>query len=136
MHLYPLRLPPNKDLRFELENLINKEKWSAAWIVTCVGSLQMVTLRLAGAKKTLQFEGPFEIISLVGTLSLDGVHLHISLSDKNGDVIGGHLSRGSFIYTTAEVVIGYSPNHLFNRILDERSGYEELVVTNKENKRK
>ena len=31
-----------------------------------------------------------EIVSLVGTLSDNDCHLHISLSNKNGNVIGGH----------------------------------------------
>jgi len=46
--------------------------------------------------------GPFEITSLMGTLAAGG-HLHISLSDADGHVIGGHLVGDDVIHTTAEV---------------------------------
>ena len=53
------------------------ENWSSAWIVTCVGSLKQAHLRMAGATERTLFKGPFEITSLVGTLSQDGVpHAH------------------------------------------------------------
>ena len=42
-------------------------------------------------------------MSLTGTLSRDGVHIHISLSDADGNVIGGHLIDG-VVFTTCEVV--------------------------------
>ena len=50
--------------------------------------------------------GPLEIVSLVGTLSADGCHLHASVSNGEGRTSGGHLLEGCPIYTTAEVVIG------------------------------
>jgi len=50
-------------------------------------------------------EGPFEIVSLVGVIASPHAHLHISLSDSKGQVIGGHLVEDDIIYTTAEVNI-------------------------------
>jgi uncharacterized protein len=128
MHIYALRLQPNTDLRIELENLCKKQEWSSAWIVTCVGSLRHIHLRMAGAEKQMFFDGPLEITSLVGTLCQDGVHLHITVSNKNGAVFGGHLCRESKIFTTAEIVIGYSSHILFKRLLDDETGYDELFV--------
>ena len=128
MDIYALRLSPHQDLRLEIEMLCEQQKWTAAWIVTCVGSLQHVSLRMAGAKEKTILEGPFEITSLVGTLSLHGVHLHINISDKTGMVIGGHLCRNSTIYTTAEIVIGYHADIQFARKLDIETGYEELEI--------
>ena len=74
------------------------------------------------------FEGKFEIVSLVGTFSLDGCHLHISLSDKDGNVIGGHLKEGCAIFTTAEIVISEIENMVFFREMDESTGFKELIV--------
>jgi uncharacterized protein len=37
------------------------------------------------------FDGPFEIVSLVGTIAINGPHIHIALSDGNGTTLGGHL---------------------------------------------
>ena len=107
MDIYALRLSPNQDLRKELESICLAKNWSSAWIVTCVGSLTQAKLRMAGATETILLEGPFEITSLVGTLSQDGMHLHITLSDSIGRTVGGHLCNESKVYTTAEIVIGY-----------------------------
>ena len=75
------------------------------------------------------YEGPFEIVSLVGTVSGgEGGHLHISLSDSKGQVIGGHVVGDLFIYTTAEVVLGECEGVRFERAHDKETGYEELVI--------
>jgi predicted DNA-binding protein with PD1-like motif len=73
-------------------------------------------------------EGPFEIVSLVGTLSGGTDHLHISLSDKDGNVIGGHVIGGLYVYTTAEIVIGECQQLAFDREHDASTGFAELVV--------
>ena len=69
-----------------------------------------------------------EIVSLVGSLSAGG-HVHGSFSDAEGHVIGGHVMGDLFVYTTAEIVIGECKNLSFKREFDEKSGYEELVVS-------
>ena len=128
MNVYALRLSPNQDLRKELENICSAENWSSAWIVTCVGSLTQVHLRMAGATERTLLKGPFEITSLVGTLSQDGVHIHTTIADSTGRTIGGHLCEESKIFTTAEIVIGYDSNMIFERKLDPNTGYDELHV--------
>jgi hypothetical protein len=71
----------------------------------------------------------YEILSLVGTVSVTaGSHLHISLGDKDGHVIGGHLIGGATIFTTAEVVCGTAAAIRFERPHDPRTGYPELAV--------
>lgn len=101
-------------------------------VATCVGSLHKVTIRMAGAQPTKQdvrtLDGHYEIVSLVGTLSQSGSHLHISVSDENGLVFGGHLKEGSLVTTTAEVVVGYDDSIRFYRELDQATGFDELVV--------
>ena len=67
--------------------------------------------------------------SLTGTLAQSASHLHISISDDAGKVIGGNLKEGSLIYTTAEIVIGVLPEVIFQRETDATYGFKELVVT-------
>ena len=56
---------------------------------------------MANANVTKTYEGHFEIVSLVGTIDPDGQHhLHISISDAEGDVFGGHVFAEHIIYTT------------------------------------
>jgi uncharacterized protein len=72
--------------------------------------------------------GHFEIVSLTGTVSVNGSHLHISISDSTGKTIGGHLMEGCTIYTTAEIVILSSNEFIFKREKDGTTPWEELRV--------
>ena len=128
MKTYAVRLLPNQDLKTSLENYARENQISAGVVLTCVGSLNCATLRMANENVPKTFEGKFEIVSLVGTFSADGCHLHIALSDKDGNMIGGHLKEGCMIFTTAEVVIGEIENLIFARTMDEGTGFKELVV--------
>ena len=128
MKTYAIRLTPAQDLRKELETFAKANQLRAGVVLTCVGSLTQAALRLADADSSSQFTGHFEIVSLVGTISPDGVHLHISISDEQGQTLGGHLMDGNFIYTTAEIVLGELEEVEFQRNIDPRTGYDELVV--------
>jgi predicted DNA-binding protein with PD1-like motif len=67
-------------------------------------------------------------VSLVGTLSTNGSHLHLAVSDSTGRTIGGHLLDGCRVYTTAEIVLAELPQLDFRRETDATFGYQELVV--------
>lgn len=76
----------------------------------------------------MSLDGKFEIVSLVGTLSAGG-HLHASLANDRGEVLGGHVLGEMVVYTTAEVVIGECSDLVYSRELDKRTGFKELVVS-------
>lgn len=128
MKTHAIRLHPGQDLKREIKKLCADRHMQAGAILTCVGSLQKAVLRLADENITKVFEERFEIVSLVGTISLDGVHLHASIADARGNVIGGHVSDGCLIYTTAEIVIGEIDGHIFRRSPDEQTGFDELEI--------
>jgi hypothetical protein len=125
---YSFRLTPGQDLKQELQSVVSSQGLGAAVVLSGVGSLQVACLRLAEAKELKTFPGPFEIVSLTGTLSQEGVHLHISLSDREGKTIGGHLVDGCVIHTTAEIVLLEQEQLEFTRRDDTATGYKELVV--------
>ncbi|MFA5211099.1 MAG: PPC domain-containing DNA-binding protein [Patescibacteria group bacterium] len=123
--IHILKLNPNQDLKLSIKKYIKKNKIQAGIILTCVGSLKKATIRLA-EENIKNFSEKFEIISLSGTLSPDGVHLHISLADKKGKIIGGHLKENCLINTTAEIIIMEILNFHFKRKHDKNTNYKEL----------
>ena len=125
---YVKRLSPRQDLRKEVESIASDKNIKAGVIITCVGNLTKVVLRMAEAKVTKTHEGSFEITSLVGTLEPGNSHLHIAISDEKGKTLGGHLKIGSIVGVTAEVVIGELENKNFKRVFDKETGYKELVI--------
>ena len=128
MKIYALRLHPGQDLKRELDAFVKAENLQAAFVITCVGSLKKATIRPANQQVPLVREQKFEIVSLVGTLSTAGSHLHISLSDSSGVTIGGHLLEGNEIYTTAEIVLGEASELQFKREIDPQTTYKELTI--------
>ncbi|SHK32587.1 PPC domain-containing DNA-binding protein [Hymenobacter psychrotolerans] len=128
MRTYALRLAPGQDLRQQLDAFVQRHQIRAGAIVTCVGSLTHVTLRLANQEGPSVYRGHFEIVSLAGTLSTSGSHVHLSVSDSTGRTIGGHLLAGNLIYTTAELVLGVLDDVEFRRETDPTFGYRELTV--------
>lgn len=128
MKTYTFRLKPNKDLFVSIENFCQEKDIKAGCVLTCVGSLRKAAIRLADREFISTWEDKFEIVSLTGTVSTLGSHLHISISDGEGQTIGGHLVEGNLIYTTAEVVIAAFPELVYKRELCDESGYPELVI--------
>ncbi|KHD90013.1 MAG: DNA-binding protein [Bdellovibrio sp. ArHS] len=125
------RLRPQQDLKKELLYYCQMHHLHAATVICSVGSLSKAHIRLAGGKDVVEFQGPFEIISLNGTVSAEGIHMHISLSNFEGTVIGGHLMDGCLIHTTAEIILLENTELTFAREQDGHTGYKELVVKNK-----
>ncbi|MBD2012580.1 DNA-binding protein [Microcoleus sp. FACHB-53] len=128
MNIFAIRLKPDEDLRQSLGQFVQQNNIQAGFILTAVGSLKQATLRFASQNYSQVFKQQFEIVSLVGTLSTHGLHIHISLSDRHGKTLGGHLLEGCIIYTTAEIVIGTSEDLVFLRTVDESTGYKELDI--------
>ena len=128
MHALPLRLSPGDDLRDTLGAVLADHGVEAAYVVQGIGSLSAVELRFAGVDAPTSLRGDYEILTLAGSVSPDGVHLHASVSDAQGRVVGGHVARGCIVRTTAEVLLMLLPEYRFAREHDVRSGFAELVV--------
>jgi uncharacterized protein len=125
---YAFRLKPGQDLKQEIQKLVTQKQIKAGWISTCVGSLTKYTIRFASQPSGSSGSGHFEIVSLTGTVSINGSHTHIGISDSAGKTIGGHLMDGCIIYTTAEIVILTNNNFIFKREKDGTTPWEELQV--------
>ncbi len=131
MKVVPLRLQPGDDLRLALEAWMGQQSEQAGCVISGIGSLSVAQLRFAGATEASAIRTDLEILSLAGTLSPGGAHLHIAVADSGGTVIGGHLCGGSLVRTTAELVVGLLPDWEFRRALDPATGCAELRISSR-----
>ena len=132
MKIYTFRLKPDQDLFDSIETFVVENKIEAGCVLSSVGSLTHATLRLANRENYNEYEGHSEIVSMTGTVSTNGSHIHVSISDEGGATIGGHLASGCKVYTTAEIVIAEFDDVVYKReLLENDSGYEELIVYKK-----
>lgn len=126
--VWAVRLYPGSDLRVEIERWAHSRQVRAAVIGSAVGSLSIVSLRFAGVSSAWNEGRDWEILSLNGTVSISGLHLHLAVADSEGRTYGGHLLNGSTIRTTAEIVINELQGTRFLREPDTATGFRELVI--------
>ena len=132
MRSHTFRLKPGQDLFDSIEEFVKQNTIEAGCVLSSVGSLTHATLRLANRSAYNDYEGHFEIVSMTGTVSIYGSHIHVAISDGDGVTLGGHLVSGCKIYTTAEIVLLELDDVIYKREMHENdSGYEELTVHKK-----
>lgn len=124
----PVRLSPGDDLRRALEKVLVEHGAEAGFVLSGIGSLRPAAIRLAGADEPMQLDEDMELLSLSGSLGASGSHLHLSVSLRDGRVLGGHAAYGCTVRTTAEVLLALLPAWRFAREHDDQTGYDELVV--------
>ncbi len=129
MQMLPLRLNPGDDLRAAIEAALRESGMQAGFVLQGIGSLSVAQLRYAGLPQPTELRGDLEILTLAGSVSPDGAHLHMSVSDAQGRVLGGHVSAGCVVRTTAELLLALLPGQRFSRSLDAATGYPELRIS-------
>lgn len=84
------RLKQGQFLKEEIE--ARTKGVEAGVLLSVVAGLEVAVLRMAGAtpehQEIKRFKGPLEVVSATGTISSDGCHIHISVSDADGNVVG------------------------------------------------
>lgn len=105
------RFDRNEEISEQLKALAFKEHITLASIQG-LGAVNDVTMGVfyTGEKEyhANHFTGDFEIVSLHGTMTTQNGeyygHYHISVGDKTGKVMGGHLNQ-AVVSATCEVVV-------------------------------
>ncbi|MYM90912.1 DUF296 domain-containing protein [Rugamonas sp. FT82W] len=128
MRTLALRLDPGDDLRAALVAALRASGHEAGFVLQGIGSLSVAQLRYAGRPQPDTLRGDLEILTLAGSLSADGAHLHMAVSDAQGRVLGGHVCAGCVVRTTAELLVALLPGQRFTREPDPRTGYPELKI--------
>jgi len=101
----PLHLGAGSDIRRSLEALA-VELNASGFVLGVVGNLSQAVFQCPGQAGPTILEGDLEIITLQGTISPQGVHLHLSFSDGACQVWGGHLEPGTLVQKGADLLVG------------------------------
>ena len=101
----PLHLGTGSDIRRSLESLAI-ELNASGFVLGVVGNLSQAAFQCPGQAGATILEGDLEIITLQGTISPQGVHLHLSFSDGACQVWGGHLEPGTLVQKGADLLVG------------------------------
>jgi len=107
---------------------MGSQNTDSAFVVAGIGSLVKASLRYADESTETMLAGPLEILSVSGTLSSSGAHLHMSVADASGRVYGGHVAYGNTVRTTAEILLAPLEDWSLTREHDAATGFNELVV--------
>lgn len=122
------RIKGKLDLKNEIIKFVQQNDINAGVVISMVGGLSAAKLRMPGGKAVKTLNLPLEIVSGTGTVSHNGCHVHIAVSDIEGSTYGGHLLEGCIVRNTAEIVLLVFDDIKYKREFDEETGYNELVV--------
>ena len=122
-----VRIDRGEEILGQVEALARREGIRLA-SVQALGALDDFTVGVfdTASKQFLpnHFSGPYEIVSLTGTIDqMDGrpyLHLHLSAGDAKGQVVGGHLKR-AVVSATCEMVLALAEGEL-GRAFDPETG--------------
>ena len=99
-----------------------------AGLFIVIGSLKDVVLGhyKDGKYNYVRFEGPLEIASCMGNVAVDekgevAIHTHVIVSNEKCEAFGGHLTKGSHVGATAELVIIEASDVNLVRAFDEKT---------------
>ena len=105
----------------------------SGFILGIVGNLSKAVFQCPGNSQPTSLEGNLEVITLNGTISPNKLHLHLSVSDGNCNVWGGHLEAGSLVLKGIDVLIGITkPNQIIknNKSTNKTSRIVIMVIPN------
>lgn len=116
-----LRLKPGTDLIKGIQSACERYDIHNGVIISGIGSLGRVRFCDVealpekkcgyGYGRTLELNETIELTGASGVICSDAdnsinLHIHLSMSDKNGKAYGGHLVEGTTVLMTADIVIG------------------------------
>ena len=134
-NIVAMRMPPGTDVFAGVIEMCEKYNIKDGVIISALGSWSKVTfcnpIDLPNGKKgygdPIVFEGNYELTGLSGIIchEKDGKispHVHLTISDEQGNGYGGHLMPGCIVLLTTDIVIGSFSGIDMGRGFDEKLG--------------
>jgi hypothetical protein len=130
---YVLKLKKDKEVITEILLFVQKKKIKSSFIFG-IGAVQNAELSFYDLQNkkylTKKFNKPFEVSNLTGNISWVGkkpiAHIHVTLADKNLNVVAGHLNK-AIVGATLEIFINIFPNKI-ERKNDDQIGLNLLDI--------
>ena len=128
------RLSEGVDLLNSLREVVKKYNVRSG-IINLIGSLKKVRVgyysRERGEYLSREADGFFELVSCMGNISWKDkepiIHIHMAVSNKDGEILLGHVLDGNIVDATVEYVI-IEFKDLIERGFDESTGLNLLLV--------
>tara|TARA_Y100001968_G_scaffold329441_1_gene378784 strand:- start:338 stop:946 length:609 start_codon:yes stop_codon:yes gene_type:complete len=98
-------IPSQSDVLLTLEQFAREENIHG-YILSVVGNLSIASFQCPERASPELLKGNLEILTLNGFISPDRSHLHLSISDMECKVWGGHLEKGSIVLKHVNALIG------------------------------
>ncbi|MGN8889325.1 PPC domain-containing DNA-binding protein [Dysosmobacter sp. HCP28S3_G4] len=120
-----VRMDRGEDIVEQVKVLAEREQIRLA-SVQALGAVNDFTVGVFNTETKVygsnRFQGPYEIVSLTGTIdTMDGkfyTHLHMSAGNAQGQVFGGHLNR-AVISATCEMIVTVIDGQLDRQFSEE-----------------
>ena len=120
------RLFEDEDLLEAITQTAGKGRIKAGFFVL-IGTLKKAKMGFfhKGRYQLIEMAEPLEIVSCMGNISIkEGephVHAHIAVSNRKGEVFGGHVLPGCIIAATGELVLIEAVDMELHRKLEEKT---------------
>ena len=125
--IFVLRFKYQADLSTDLDSLVKRYKIRNAVILSGIGSVRnyhyhVVSNRTFPSKNIFVKDttAPADIVSMNGYIIDGRIHAHITFSDAD-KAFGGHLERGTTVFTFAIVTIGVLKEGIDLRKIDDKT---------------
>ncbi len=125
-------LAKEDDLLLSIQSIAQSDNITG-FVLGIVGNLSKAVFQCPGKSSTTTMEGNLEVIALNGTISPEKSHLHLSISDENCNVWGGHLEPGSLVLKGIDLLIGITENNYLSnseKPANDKARVEIMVLPN------
>jgi predicted DNA-binding protein with PD1-like motif len=117
------------DILKSLNSFCHENNIKSGWF-SVIGAVKKASLGFYDQQtkvydKIINYNKPMEIVSCNGNISIKDekhfAHIHMVLSDENGNAFGGHVMTGTEIFAGEFIIHSFKGNDLV-RSLDEQTG--------------